>query len=105
MEILGSSIDDAVGEAFDKTARLLGLDYPGGPELDKLAQTGSENKLYKFPISNVEGFKFSFSGLKTAVLRLKEKIGEEKFTEDKADIAFAFQNCTKKSIKPLLKRI
>ena len=93
MEILGSSIDDAVGEAFDKTARLLGLDYPGGPELDKLAQTGSENKLYKFPISNVEGFKFSFSGLKTAVLRLKEKIGEEKFTEDKADIAFAFQKC------------
>lgn len=104
IETLGSSIDDAVGEAFDKTARLMGLVYPGGPELDKLAQTGSKNAEYRFTIPKVEGFKFSFSGLKTAVLRLKEKIGDEKFNKDKADIAYAFQDCIAEILIQKLKK-
>ena len=67
--ILGETIDDAVGEAYDKVARLIGLPYPGGPKLDKLAQEGNP-KAYKLPESKVDGYNFSFSGLKTAVLRL-----------------------------------
>ena len=67
--ILGETIDDAVGEAYDKVARLIGLPYPGGPRLDKLAQEGNP-KAYKLPEGKVDGFNFSFSGLKTAVLRL-----------------------------------
>jgi len=67
MEILGQTSDDAVGEAFDKSAKLLGLPYPGGPMLDKLAQTGNPDK-YSFPIVNMPGYDFSFSGIKTAIL-------------------------------------
>lgn len=66
MEILGETIDDAVGEAFDKTAKLLGLPYPGGPLVDKHAQKGEA--IYPFPKPNVKGYNFSFSGLKTAIL-------------------------------------
>ncbi len=66
-EILGKTRDDAAGEAFDKTAKMLGLPYPGGPELDKLAQHGDPTK-YRFPDSRVGELEFSFSGLKTAVL-------------------------------------
>lgn len=104
MEIMGSSIDDAVGEAFDKTARLMGLPYPGGPELDLLAQSGKANSFYNFPIPNVDAYNFSFSGLKTAVLRLKEKIGDEQFLQDKADIAYAFQDCVAKILTRKIKR-
>ena len=67
--ILGETIDDAVGEAYDKVARLIGLPYPGGPRLDKLAQEGNPNA-FKLPEAKVGGYDFSFSGLKTAVLRL-----------------------------------
>ncbi len=67
MEILGQTIDDAVGEAFDKSAKILGLSYPGGPILDKYAQKGNP-KAYKFPKPKVSPMDFSFSGLKTAVL-------------------------------------
>ena len=67
--ILGETIDDAVGEAYDKVARLIGLPYPGGPKLDKLAQEGNPFA-FKLPESKVDGYNFSFSGLKTAVLRL-----------------------------------
>lgn len=67
--ILGETIDDAVGEAYDKVARLIGLPYPGGPRLDKLAQEGNP-KAYQLPEGKVDGYNFSFSGLKTAVLRL-----------------------------------
>ncbi len=97
MEILGETIDDAAGEAFDKVARLMGLPYPGGPHLDKLAQTVQGNNNYSFPVARVAGLDFSFSGLKTAVLRLKEKIGEEVWERDKALIANAFQNCVAKT--------
>jgi N6-L-threonylcarbamoyladenine synthase len=69
MEVLGQTTDDAVGEAFDKTAKLLGLPYPGGPLLDKLAQQGNPNA-YSFPVVTMPGYNFSFSGIKTAILNL-----------------------------------
>ncbi|UOG73812.1 tRNA (adenosine(37)-N6)-threonylcarbamoyltransferase complex transferase subunit TsaD [Hymenobacter tibetensis] len=67
MEIIGQTIDDAAGEAFDKTAKLLGLPYPGGPHLDKLARQGNPTR-FPFPIGTMPGYDFSFSGLKTAVM-------------------------------------
>ena len=67
-EIIGTTRDDAVGECFDKVAKILGLPYPGGPAITKAGQTGDKNK-YKLPKPNVDGLDFSFSGLKTAVLR------------------------------------
>lgn len=87
-QILGSTLDDAVGEAFDKTAKLLGLPYPGGPELAKLADTGDSSrfKLTK-PMINRPGLDFSFSGLKTQVRLLIESQSKK----DHADIAAAFQ--------------
>ncbi len=66
-ELLGQTIDDAAGEAFDKGAKILGLPYPGGPLIDKYAQTGNPHA-FVFPTSNIEGTNFSFSGLKTALL-------------------------------------
>lgn len=71
--IIGETIDDAIGEAYDKVARLIGLPYPGGPLLDKLAKEG-DKFTYKLPISKVGGYDFSFSGLKTAVLRLVQSL-------------------------------
>ena len=67
MEVLGETLDDAVGEAFDKSAKLLGMPYPGGPLIDRYAQEGDADK-YKFPIPRVDGLNFSFSGLKTSIL-------------------------------------
>lgn len=67
MEVIGETQDDAAGEAFDKTAKMLGLPYPGGPLVDKLAQAGNPHK-YTFPISDIKDYGFSFSGVKTAVL-------------------------------------
>jgi N6-L-threonylcarbamoyladenine synthase len=67
MEIMGESLDDAAGEAFDKSAKLLGLPYPGGPLIDKHAAGGNPVK-YKFPEPNIPGLDFSFSGLKTSIL-------------------------------------
>jgi len=89
-QLLGESVDDAVGEAFDKTAKLLGLPYPGGPHLAKLALQGREDR-YQFPrpMTNRPGLDFSFSGLKTFALNTyNESDGSE---QDKADIAAAFQ--------------
>ena len=71
-EIIGTTLDDAVGECFDKVAKILGLPYPGGPSIAHAAEKGDENK-YRFPHPNVEGLNFSFSGLKTAVLRAVQK--------------------------------
>lgn len=67
MEVLGETVDDAAGEAFDKVAKMLELPYPGGPMVDKLAQDGDPLR-FKFPVSDMEGYDFSFSGIKTAVL-------------------------------------
>ncbi|MDA8692999.1 tRNA (adenosine(37)-N6)-threonylcarbamoyltransferase complex transferase subunit TsaD [Saprospiraceae bacterium] len=76
MEILGQTIDDAAGEAFDKTGKMLGLTYPAGPLIDKHAQQG--DPIYKFPISRVDKLNFSFSGLKTAILYfLRENVNKD----------------------------
>lgn len=83
--ILGETIDDAVGEAYDKVARLIGLPYPGGPRLDKLAQQGYPHA-YELPEGKVDGFNFSFSGLKTAVLRLVKNLKKEYCTEENQEL-------------------
>ena len=89
-QVLGSTLDDAVGEAFDKTAKLLGLGYPGGPALERLAESGDEHAWqFPRPMLNREGFDFSFSGLKTAVM-LKVR-GVDSLEPVRADIAASFQ--------------
>jgi len=91
--VLGSTLDDAVGEAFDKTAKLLGLGYPGGPALAALAEEGddSAHKLPR-PMHGRPGFDFSFSGLKTAVmLKVREAQGDGRLDAARADIAASFQ--------------
>lgn len=88
-ELLGESLDDAVGEAFDKTAKLLGLPYPGGPHLARLAEQGREGRFrFPRPMTDRPGLEFSFSGLKTAVLTALPADASE---QDKADLAQAFQ--------------
>ena len=72
MEIIGQTIDDAAGEAFDKSAKMLGLPYPGGPLIDKYAQLGNPDA-FKFPVSNIAGYDYSFSGLKTSILYFLQK--------------------------------
>jgi N6-L-threonylcarbamoyladenine synthase len=93
MEIIGETSDDAVGEAFDKTAKLLGLPYPGGPLIDKYAQQGNP-KAFVFPISDMPGLNFSFSGIKTAVLYfLRDHLKEnpEFIGQNLADICASVQ--------------
>ncbi|MEE0126965.1 MAG: tRNA (adenosine(37)-N6)-threonylcarbamoyltransferase complex transferase subunit TsaD [Clostridia bacterium] len=84
-EILGKTKDDAVGEAFDKIARVIGLGYPGGPKMDKLAKEGIPN--IELPKVHVEGLNFSFSGLKTAIINLHHKNPNI----NKADLAASFE--------------
>ncbi len=94
LEVLGQTQDDAVGEAFDKTAKLLGLPYPGGPLIDKLAKDGNP-KAYVFPETNMPGLDFSFSGIKTAVLYfLRDQIKKDPDFIEKnlADIAASIQH-------------
>ena len=77
-ELLGETLDDAIGEAFDKVAKMLGLEYPGGPKIDKLAQFGDKNK-FKFCKTNIKGYNYSFSGFKTSVKYfLEDKLKEDK---------------------------
>jgi N6-L-threonylcarbamoyladenine synthase len=86
-EVLGETIDDAAGEAYDKVARWLGLGYPGGPEIDRLAREGTAGRL-KLPVSMTGGgYDFSFSGLKTAVVRATERDADVAL----ADVAASFQ--------------
>lgn len=87
--IIGETIDDAVGEAYDKVARLMGIEYPGGPNLDKLAQVG-DKKRFKLTEARVGKYDFSFSGLKTAMLRLIRSL-EEEGKLPKEDVAASFQ--------------
>lgn len=94
MEILGQTLDDAAGEAFDKTGKMLGLKYPAGPELDRLAREGQA--IFQFPKAKVEGLNFSFSGLKTAVMYfLRDRTEEDaQFIENNLpDICASIQNC------------
>ena len=79
-EIVGKTRDDAVGEAFDKVARVLGLPYPGGPEVSKLAREGEFT--YKLPKTKFDNYDFSFSGIKTAVINIAHKEGEKLKLED-----------------------
>lgn len=89
-QLLGETLDDAAGEAFDKTAKLLGLPYPGGPHLAKLATQGNPQRFnFPRPMLDRPGLDFSFSGLKTFALNTFQKYG--KTTQDKADIACAFE--------------
>lgn len=89
-EIIGETIDDAAGEAFDKVARLLGLPYPGGPNLDKMANEGNPHA-YKFTVAKTSDFDFSFSGLKTAVLQLTKRLLAENPNYNKSDVAASFR--------------
>lgn len=89
--LLGSTQDDACGEAFDKVARVLGLEYPGGPQIQKLAESGKDTVHLPTPLKDSHGYDFSYSGLKTAVINYvhtKEQKGEE---FSKADVACSFQ--------------
>ncbi|MDJ0759404.1 MAG: tRNA (adenosine(37)-N6)-threonylcarbamoyltransferase complex transferase subunit TsaD [Woeseiaceae bacterium] len=92
-ELMGSTLDDAVGEAFDKTAKVLGLGYPGGPALAELARDGNEDAFaFPRPMLSKPGFDFSFSGLKTAViLEIRRLKGSGEFDARRADIAASFQ--------------
>jgi N6-L-threonylcarbamoyladenine synthase len=91
IEPLGSTIDDAAGEAFDKVARLLGLPFPGGPAIQKLAEHGDPHA-FDFPIAaRVEGLDFSFAGLKTALLYKIRDLGEDGTQERRADLAASYQ--------------
>ncbi|MGR9100843.1 MAG: tRNA (adenosine(37)-N6)-threonylcarbamoyltransferase complex transferase subunit TsaD, partial [Gammaproteobacteria bacterium] len=88
--ILGESLDDAAGEAFDKTAKMIGLQYPGGPLLSRLAEKGTKNRFqFPRPMTDRPGLDFSFSGLKTFTLNTLN--ATQKTERDKADIALAFQ--------------
>lgn len=106
-KVLGKTLDDACGEAFDKVARILGEDYPGGPKIEKLAEKYRKQKIYKIkdlefspPLINSEDFNFSYSGLKTSVLYKvkKSKVLNEKL---KSKIAFHFQES---AFLPLVKK-
>ena len=91
-ELLGQTLDDAAGEAFDKVARLLGLGYPGGPALEKLAREG-DPEAFEMPVamSRDPGLDFSFSGLKTALVYLCRDLGPDGVDERRADLAASFQ--------------
>ncbi len=94
MEIIGETLDDAVGEAFDKSAKILGLSYPGGPLIDKFAREGNP-KAFPFPKPKVEGLNFSFSGLKTAILYFIQKKTAENpdfIKENRNDICASIQH-------------
>jgi N6-L-threonylcarbamoyladenine synthase len=88
--VLGRTIDDAVGEAFDKGARLLGLGYPGGAQVDRLAQEGDPHA-FDFPVARVPGLDFSFSGVKTALLYAVRKLSPEELERARADLAASYQ--------------
>ncbi|MDG2943526.1 tRNA (adenosine(37)-N6)-threonylcarbamoyltransferase complex transferase subunit TsaD [Exercitatus varius] len=107
-ELLGESIDDAAGEAFDKTAKLLGLDYPGGAALSRLAEKGSARRfVFPKPMTDRPGLNFSFSGLKTAAANtIHQAIKQEgELTEQtKADIACAFQTAVVETLAIKCKR-
>jgi len=106
MEIIGETIDDAVGEAFDKSAKILGLPYPGGPLIDKHAQEGNPSA-YKFPISNMEGFNFSFSGIKTSFLYfINENVKNNPnfIAENLADICASLQHTLVETLMKKLKK-
>src|SRR4051794_8390448 len=88
--VLGTTLDDAAGEAFDKGARLLGLGYPGGAAIDRLAQEGNP-RTFEFPVARVPGLDFSFSGVKTALLYAVRELSEDELDSRRADLAAGYQ--------------
>src|SRR5690606_17871223 len=106
MEVIGQTIDDAVGEAFDKSAKILGFPYPGGPLIDKYSRTGN-TKAFKFTKPKVEGLDFSFSGLKTAVLyfiQKEVKTNPNFIEENRDDICASIQYTIVEILMDKLKR-
>jgi N6-L-threonylcarbamoyladenine synthase len=104
MEIIGETMDDAVGEAFDKTAKLIGLPYPGGPLIDKLAKEGNPDR-FPFPMGEMPGLNFSFSGIKTSILYFLQKqvaMNPNFIEENKADICASVQ---KTLVEILLRKV
>jgi len=104
MEIIGQTTDDAVGEAFDKTAKMLGLPYPGGPMLDKMAAQG-DPEAFTFPVGNMPNYDYSFSGIKTAVLyflKNQTKENPDFVQQNLANICASVQHTL---IKTLLKKV
>jgi N6-L-threonylcarbamoyladenine synthase len=88
--VIGTTLDDAAGEAFDKGARLLGLGYPGGAEIDRLSREG-DPEAFSFPVARVAGHDFSFSGLKTALLYTVRDMAPDELERRRADLAASYQ--------------
>jgi N6-L-threonylcarbamoyladenine synthase len=99
--VLGTTLDDAAGEAFDKGARLLGLGYPGGAEIDRLARSG-DPEAYDFPVARVPGLDFSFSGLKTALLYKVRDLAHKELEARRADLAASYQRAI---VRALVERV
>jgi N6-L-threonylcarbamoyladenine synthase len=99
--VLGTTLDDAAGEAFDKGARLLGLGYPGGREIDALAKQGDPTA-YDFPVARVPGLDFSFSGLKTSLLYKVRDLSADEFEARRADLAASYQRAI---VRALVERL
>ena len=100
-ELLGETLDDAAGEAFDKGARLLGLGYPGGREIDRLSRDGDPSA-YDFPVARVPGLGFSFSGLKTALLYAVRDLSAGELAARRADLAASYQHAI---VRALVERV
>jgi len=96
-QVIGRTRDDAAGEAFDKAARMLGLGFPGGPALDRLARTG-QAKRQPLPRPSLPGLEYSFSGLKTALLYRLRDLGEAVTDQDRADLAASFEQSVVESL-------
>ena len=106
-EKIGGTLDDAVGEAYDKVARVIGIPYPGGPNVDKLAHIGNDSYNLPLPLDD-DSFDFSFSGLKSAVINVKHNLDQKGIDIVPEDLATSFQNrvveiLTKKTIRALKK--
>ncbi len=101
VRVLGTTLDDAAGEAFDKGARLLGLPYPGGAAIDRLARDG-DPEAYAFPVARVPGLDFSFSGLKTALLYAVRELAPAELERRRADLAASYQRAI---VRALVERV
>jgi N6-L-threonylcarbamoyladenine synthase len=99
--VIGTTLDDAAGEAFDKGARLLGLPYPGGAEIDRLARVG-DPEAYTFPVARVPGLDFSFSGLKTSLLYAVRDLDPAELERRRSDLAASYQRAI---VRALVERI
>ena len=102
-ERLGTTLDDAAGEAFDKGARLLGLGYPGGAAIDRLASDG-DPAAFDFPVARVPGLDFSFSGLKTALLYTVRDLGPDETERRRADLAASYQRAIVRALVQRLRK-